>query len=82
MTNSNQDYEMCFRVENIDLPKGGYFGVSAATGMNLVKKKYRLCNCVNKTDCINAIDWLILNSTIKNHAFHLCIYNVLHKQNH
>lgn len=32
MTNSEQDYEMCFRVENVGLPKGGYFGVSAATG--------------------------------------------------
>ena len=32
MTNSEQDYEMCFRVDNVGLPKGGYFGVSAATG--------------------------------------------------
>ncbi|XP_043281127.1 protein ERGIC-53 [Venturia canescens] len=32
MTNNLQDYEMCFRVENVFLPKGGYFGVSAATG--------------------------------------------------
>ncbi|CAK9827423.1 Protein ERGIC-53 [Anthophora retusa] len=32
MTNNEQDYEMCFRVENVVLPKGGYFGVSAATG--------------------------------------------------
>ncbi|XP_076230103.1 lectin, mannose binding protein ergic53 isoform X1 [Nomia melanderi] len=32
MTNNEQDYEVCFRVENVVLPKGGYFGVSAATG--------------------------------------------------
>ncbi|XP_034178140.1 lectin, mannose binding protein ergic53 [Osmia lignaria lignaria] len=32
MTNNEQDYEMCFRVENAILPEGGYFGVSAATG--------------------------------------------------
>lgn len=32
MTNSDQDYEMCFRLENVFLPKNGYFGVSAATG--------------------------------------------------
>ncbi|XP_021697592.1 protein ERGIC-53 [Aedes aegypti] len=32
MTNNDQDYEMCFRAENVVLPKTGYFGVSAATG--------------------------------------------------
>ncbi|XP_066589182.1 protein ERGIC-53 [Prorops nasuta] len=32
MTNSDQDYETCFRAENVYLPKNGYFGVSAATG--------------------------------------------------
>lgn len=32
MTNNEQDYEMCFRAENVVLPKGGYFGMSAATG--------------------------------------------------
>ncbi|KMQ87701.1 protein ergic-53 [Lasius niger] len=32
MTNSDQDYEACFRIDNIKLPKNGYFGVSAATG--------------------------------------------------
>ncbi|XP_078052978.1 lectin, mannose binding protein ergic53 [Augochlora pura] len=32
MTNDEQGYEVCFRVENVVLPKGGYFGVSAATG--------------------------------------------------
>lgn len=32
MTNSDRDYEMCFRAENVILPKNGYFGVSAATG--------------------------------------------------
>lgn len=32
MSNNEQDYEMCFRVENVVLPKNGYFGVTAATG--------------------------------------------------
>lgn len=32
MTNDDQNYEMCFRIEKIQLPKNGYFGVSAATG--------------------------------------------------
>lgn len=32
MTNNEQDYDMCLRAENVVLPKGGYFGVSAATG--------------------------------------------------
>lgn len=32
MTNNDQDYEMCFRAENVVLPKSGHFGVSAATG--------------------------------------------------
>lgn len=32
MTNNEQDIEVCLRVENIYLPKEGYFGVSAATG--------------------------------------------------
>jgi len=39
MTNNDQDYEMCFRIDNVVLPKNGYFGISAATGM-LYKKKY------------------------------------------
>lgn len=33
MTNNDQDYEMCFRIDNVVLPKNGYFGISAATGM-------------------------------------------------
>ncbi|KAK9890972.1 hypothetical protein WA026_013309 [Henosepilachna vigintioctopunctata] len=32
MNNNEQEYEMCFRAENVFLPKNGYFGVSAATG--------------------------------------------------
>ncbi|XP_018331685.1 protein ERGIC-53 isoform X2 [Agrilus planipennis] len=32
MTSNDQDYEMCLRVDNIVLPKNGYFGISAATG--------------------------------------------------
>lgn len=31
-TNSDEDYEMCFRVENVFLPQNGHFGLSAATG--------------------------------------------------
>ena len=29
---SDKEFEMCMRVENVVLPKNGYFGVSAATG--------------------------------------------------
>lgn len=32
MTSNDQDYEMCFRYENVYLPEEGYFGLSAATG--------------------------------------------------
>ncbi|XP_037871478.1 protein ERGIC-53 [Bombyx mori] len=32
MTNNEQDYELCFRAENVVLPRGGHFGLSAATG--------------------------------------------------
>ncbi|XP_032666479.1 protein ERGIC-53 [Odontomachus brunneus] len=32
MTNNEQDYDICFRIDNIILPKNGYFGISAATG--------------------------------------------------
>ncbi|XP_011503810.1 PREDICTED: protein ERGIC-53 [Ceratosolen solmsi marchali] len=32
MTNNELDYEVCFRLENVFLPKYGYFGISAATG--------------------------------------------------
>jgi len=32
MTNSKEDYELCMRAENIELPRDGYFGISAATG--------------------------------------------------
>ncbi|KAK4884644.1 hypothetical protein RN001_000915 [Aquatica leii] len=32
VSNNEGDYELCFRSENVVLPKGGYFGVSAATG--------------------------------------------------
>lgn len=31
-TNNEDDYELCFRAENVYLPKYGYFGISAATG--------------------------------------------------
>lgn len=33
MTNNEQDYETCFQVDDVFLPKGGFFGVSAATGI-------------------------------------------------
>jgi len=32
MSNNENDYELCLRVENVFLPARGYFGVSAATG--------------------------------------------------
>jgi len=32
ITNSDKDYELCFRAENVQLPENGYFGVTAATG--------------------------------------------------
>lgn len=38
MTNNEQDYDICFRMDNIVLPKNGYFGISAATGMHIQKK--------------------------------------------
>ncbi|CAH0599968.1 unnamed protein product [Chrysodeixis includens] len=32
MTNNEADYELCFRAENVILPRGGVLGLSAATG--------------------------------------------------
>merc|ERR1712212_1141698 len=32
MSNNDKEFEVCMRVENVILPKNGYFGVSAATG--------------------------------------------------
>ena len=32
MSTSEEDYELCTRVDNVNLPKQGYFGISAATG--------------------------------------------------
>ncbi|XP_012221854.1 protein ERGIC-53 [Linepithema humile] len=32
MTNNEQDYDICFRIDNVVLPKNGFFGISAATG--------------------------------------------------
>lgn len=32
MSNSETDFELCMRVENVYLPPRGHFGVSAATG--------------------------------------------------
>ncbi|XP_022115341.2 protein ERGIC-53 isoform X1 [Pieris rapae] len=32
LTNNEEDYELCFRAENVQLPRGGFFGLSAATG--------------------------------------------------
>jgi len=32
MTDKEEDYELCMRAENVNLPKEGYFGISAATG--------------------------------------------------
>jgi len=32
LTNSRDNFELCVRAENVELPRSGYFGVSAATG--------------------------------------------------
>jgi len=32
LTNTRDDFELCVRAENVELPRSGYFGVSAATG--------------------------------------------------
>lgn len=32
LTNNDEDFEMCTRIENVVLPENGFFGVSAATG--------------------------------------------------
>ena len=32
LTNTPDDYELCVRAENVELPQSGYFGMSAATG--------------------------------------------------
>jgi len=32
MSNKDDDYELCMRAENVELPKEGFFGISAATG--------------------------------------------------
>lgn len=32
MSNNEKDFEVCMNVENVHLPKSGFFGVSAATG--------------------------------------------------
>lgn len=32
MSNNDRDFEVCLRVENVFLPKSGFFGISAATG--------------------------------------------------
>lgn len=32
MTTNSEDFELCTRIENVHLPKEGFFGVSAATG--------------------------------------------------
>jgi len=32
MSENDEDYELCMRAENVELPKEGFFGVTAATG--------------------------------------------------
>ena len=32
LTGNKDDYELCMRAENVELPAEGYHGVSAATG--------------------------------------------------
>lgn len=40
LTNNKDDFELCLRAENVELPKSGYFGVSAATGGLAGKMSY------------------------------------------
>jgi mannose-binding lectin 1 len=32
MSSTDNDFELCMRVENVFLPQRGYYGLSAATG--------------------------------------------------
>jgi len=32
MSDKPEDYELCMRAENVQLPKEGFFGITAATG--------------------------------------------------
>lgn len=50
MTNNEQDYDICFRADNIVLPKNGYFGISAATGMHI-----KNINIVYRRNCISHV---------------------------
>jgi hypothetical protein len=62
MSNNDRDFEMCFRVDNVVLPKTGYFGISAATGglagsifflifmKAFIFLKYTLCICLRCFD--------------------------------
>lgn len=58
MTNNDLDYEMCFRIDNVVLPKNGYFGISAATGM--LYEKNIGTSCKNIYVIENMYSYLIL----------------------
>lgn len=53
-TQNENDFEVCMRVENVFLPKNGYFGVSAATG-GLAGMSLSYINPLNDHDDIIAI---------------------------
>jgi len=40
LTDNDRDFEVCLRVENVQLPKKGFFGLSAATGGVAGKTNY------------------------------------------
>ena len=51
MSNNDRDFEVCMRVENVILPKNGFFGISAATGGlagKSAKYEYTLIRIVNE----------------------------------
>ena len=63
MSNNEFDYEMCMRIDNIILPKNGYFGVSAATGGLAGKLTetiifYRISNWLNASAFSELIHWI------------------------
>ena len=40
MSNNDKDFEMCLRVENVHLPKNGYFGRIAVFAAHFINDSY------------------------------------------
>ena len=53
MSNNEKDFEVCMNVENVHLPKSGFFGVSAATG--------GLAGLFCSSLVIRMINWRLMN---------------------